>query len=103
MWSGVDCIFHCLYLFSTVSDAVFTDEPVLIGYGVQYLRIAGFSYLLTGISQCYLVVMKISEHALTTALISSATVGINIALNAILIYGKLGITPMGVGVQQQRH
>ena len=74
----------------------FTDEPVLIGYGVQYLRIAGFSYLLTGISQCYLVVMKISEHALTTALISSATVGINIALNAILIYGKLGITPMGV-------
>ena len=28
----------------------FTDEPVLIGYGVQYLRIAGFSYLLTGIS-----------------------------------------------------
>ena len=72
----------------------FTDEPVLIGYGVQYLRIAGFSYLLTGISQCYLVVMKISEHALTTALISSATVGINIALNAILIYGKLGITPM---------
>lgn len=75
----------------------------MIGYGVQYLRIAGFSYLLTGISQCYLVVMKISEHALTTALISSATVGINIALNAILIYGKLGITPMGVGVQQQRH
>ena len=23
LWSGVDCIFHCLYLFSTVSDAVF--------------------------------------------------------------------------------
>ena len=33
---------------------------------------------------------------IATALISSATVGINIALNAILIYGKLGITPMGV-------
>ena len=74
----------------------FTDEPVLIGYGVQYLRIAGFSYLLTGISQCYLVVMKISEHALTTALISSATVGINIALNANFDLRKTGHYPDGV-------
>jgi len=53
---------------------IFTNEDVLIDYGVRYLRIAGFSYLLTGISQCYLVIMKTSEHAKTTAAISSATV-----------------------------
>lgn len=75
---------------------LFTNEPVLIDYGVQYLRIAGFSYLITGISQCYLVVMKISEHAATTAVLSCATVGINIALNAVLIYGRFGFSSMGV-------
>ncbi len=75
---------------------LFTNEEILIGYGVSYLRIAGFSYLLTGISQCYLVIMKTSEHARTTAIISSATVCINIVLNAIFIYGGFGLTPMGV-------
>ena len=52
---------------------IFTNEKILITYGAEYLRIAAFSYLITGISQCYLVVMKISDHAKTTAAISSAT------------------------------
>ena len=63
---------------------------------MDYLRIAGFSYLLTGISQCYLVIMKTSEHARTTAIISSATVCINIVLNAVLIFGGFGIPAMNV-------
>ena len=85
------CVFFGKYLM-----LIFTNESVLIDYGISYLRIAGFSYLLTGISQCYLVIMKTSEHAKTTAVISSATVCINIILNAVFIYGALGITPMGV-------
>lgn len=75
---------------------IFTNEEVLINYGVSYLKIAGFSYLLTGISQCYLVIMKTSEHAKTTAVISSMTVCVNIILNAIFIFGGFGIAPMGV-------
>ncbi len=85
------CMFFPGYLM-----LLFTNETVLIDYGISYLRIAGFSYLLTGISQCYLVIMKTSEHAKTTAIISSATVCINIVLNAIFIFGGLGIKPMGV-------
>lgn len=85
------CVFFGKYLM-----LIFTNESVLIGYGVSYLKIAGFSYLLTGISQCYLVIMKISEHAKTTAVISSATVCINIVLNAVFIFGGFGIKPMGV-------
>ncbi len=87
----IGCVF-----FGRSLMLLFTNEEILIGYGVSYLRIAGFSYLLTGISQCYLVIMKTSEHARTTAIISSATVCINIVLNAIFIYGGFGLTPMGV-------
>ena len=85
------CAFGGRYLM-----LIFTNESVLIDYGVNYLRIAGFSYLLTGISQCYLVIMKVSEHARTTAAISSATVCINIILNAVFIYGAFGLEAMGV-------
>lgn len=75
---------------------IFTNEPVLIDYGVSYLRIAAFSYLLTGFSQCYIVMMKISEHAGSAAAVSSITVALNILLNAIFIYGAFGIRSMNV-------
>ncbi len=87
----ISCVFFGRYLM-----LIFTNEEILINYGISYLKIAGFSYLITGISQCYLVIMKTSEHAGTTAVISSATVCINIILNAIFIFGGLGMEPMGV-------
>ena len=39
---------------------IFTHDAPLIVIGSSYLRIAGWSYLLTGISQCYLTMMKVS-------------------------------------------
>lgn len=75
---------------------IFTNEEVLIEIGIRYLRVAGWSYLLTGISQCYLAIMKVSEHAFTTAMISSGAVLINIFLNAVFIFGLFGLPSMGV-------
>jgi putative MATE family efflux protein len=75
---------------------LFAHDPALIEIGADYLRIAGWSYLLTGVSQCYLAIMKVSEHASRTAWISSTTVVLNIVLNAILIFGLLGAPAMGV-------
>lgn len=74
---------------------IFTNEEVLIEIGIRYLRIAAFSYLLTGISQCYLAMMKVSEHAAATAVISVGTVLLNIAANAILIFGLFGAPSLG--------
>lgn len=74
----------------------FTNDTELIGIGIRYLRIAGWSYLLTGISQCYLAVLKITEHTADAAVISSATVIINIVLNAVLIFGLFGVPALGV-------
>lgn len=85
----VGCVFFPCQLMS-----VFTNEKVLIELGASYLRIAGWSYLLTGISQCYLAVMKISERAVHTSWISSFTVVLNLILNGILIFGLCGISPL---------
>ena len=50
---------------------VFTPDAALIAIGSSYLRIAGWSYLLTGFSQCYLTIMKVTEHVKPCAFISS--------------------------------
>lgn len=87
----VGCVFFPRYLM-----LIFTNEEVLINVGIRYLKIAGWSYLLTGISQCYLTLMKVTNHANISAIISSAAVIINIILNAIFIYGLFGLPAMGV-------
>ena len=81
-------------LFPDLLMKIFTHDPVLIGIGIAYLRIAGWSYLLTGISQCYLAMMKVSDHVKESALISSSAVIFNILFNAVFIFGLMGIPRM---------
>ncbi len=73
---------------------MFSHDDAIISIGGDYLRIAGWSYLITGISQCYLTVMKVTDHVTPSAWISSSAVAANIALNAILIFGAFGLEPM---------
>lgn len=87
----VGCVFFPQYLM-----LAFAHEDALVSNGVEYLKIAGWSYLLTGISQCYLSIMRISGHAGVSAAISSGAVVLNIGLNAVLIFGFFGLAPMGV-------
>ena len=69
------------------------DEPI-IEIGSAYLRIAGWSYLITGISQSYLAAMKVTDHVTPSAWISSSAVVSNIILNAVFIFGLLGFPAM---------
>ncbi|MBQ7487382.1 MAG: MATE family efflux transporter [Clostridia bacterium] len=73
---------------------IFTHDAPLIEIGSDYLRIAGFSYLITGVSQCYLTMMKVSDHVPPSAMISSSAVIVNILLNAVFIFGLFGLPRM---------
>ena len=73
---------------------IFTHDGALIVIGSGYLRIAGWSYLITGVSQCYLTTMKVTDHVTPSAWISSLAVVLNIALNAVFIFGLLGAPRM---------
>ena len=74
---------------------LFAHDEALIAIGAGYLKIAGWSYLLTGVSQCYLAIMKVTEHASRSAWISSGAVVLNALLNAVFIFGLLGSPAMG--------
>lgn len=87
----IGCFFLPRYLM-----LIFTNEEVLIDIAIGYLKIASWSYLMTGVSQCYLSLMKVSDHAKISAAISSIAVIVNIIFNAVFIYGLFGIPAMGV-------
>lgn len=91
--SVVFCV-ACVF-FSRQLMMIFAEDANLISIGSGYLKIAGLSYLLTGISQCYLGMMRVTDHADRCAFISSGAVVINLILNGIFIFGLLGLTPMG--------
>lgn len=75
---------------------LFTPETVLVAYGAEYLRAVSLSYLLCGISQIFLCIMKNSGRALQSSLISSVCVVVNILLNAVLIFGLFGFPELGI-------
>ena len=83
------CIFCPAFLM-----AFFTNDAVLSEIGCRYLKIAGISYLFTGLSQCYQTTMKVTDHVSRVAWISSSTVVINIVLNAVFIFGLFGFPAM---------
>jgi len=66
---------------------IFTPEPELIRIGSGYLRIVSFSYLFAGISQCFLMMMKVSGHAKVSVWISAVIVVVDMTADYFLIYG----------------
>lgn len=85
----IGCRYYPVYLMR-----IFTNEPILMNIGVRYLKIASWSYLICGISQCYLCIFKVAGRAVGAAIISSSTVVINILLNAVFIFGLFGAPKM---------
>ena len=85
----------CMLMPRSIMD-IFTNQEELIQIGARYLRFAAFSYLLTGISQVYLTMMKINRRPGRSARISAIAVVLNIALNYALIFGLGPIPALGV-------
>ena len=74
----------------------FAHDPELVRIGAEYLRVAAGSYLLTGVSQCCLGIMKVSDHVRRATVISSGAVVLNIIFNAVFIFGMCGVPALGV-------
>ena len=75
---------------------LYTNDSTLIEIGVNYLRTIAVSYVLMSFAQCYLCTMRSVEQAKKSTIISTVTLAINVALNAVFIFGLLGFPKMGV-------
>jgi len=84
------------FIIPGVLMRIFTNEQNLIEGGRIYLRTVSLAFLLTGISQVCLCILKNTGRAVKSSVISSVSVVINIILNAIFIFGWSGLPEMGI-------
>lgn len=75
---------------------IFTNEPEVIAEGVKYLQIVGYSYLFMSITMIYLNIMRSVEKVIISTVVYSVSLVTNGVLNAIFIFGLLGLPAMGI-------
>ncbi len=75
---------------------IFTNDPAVISEGIKYLRIVAFSYVLMGITQVYLFIMRSVERVVVATVVYLVSLICNVILNAIFIFGLLGCPAMGI-------
>ena len=75
---------------------ILTNEETLIVLGSEYLRVIGISYVFSGIAQIFLAIMKNCGAVNMSTLINGVMVILNIALNAVFIFGLSGFPQMGI-------
>ena len=83
--SAVFCVVS--FAFSQFLMSLFTNEAELVTLGSDYIRIASLSYLLTGVTQCWLCVMKTTGQTKQSAAISTSALILDTVLNAVFIFG----------------
>ncbi|MBR2122105.1 MAG: MATE family efflux transporter [Lachnospiraceae bacterium] len=74
----------------------FTKDETTIRDGSIYLRIIAVTFIAYAVSQIMIAAMRSVETARTGLYISMAALVINVSLNYILIFGKLGFPAMGI-------
>lgn len=75
---------------------IYTGDETLIQIGAGYLRVIGISYVLMSFSQVYLCALRSMERAQVSTIISSIALGLNVVLNAVFIFGFIGMPKLGV-------
>jgi len=94
-------IFGCLLtvvcaLIPETILGIFTREPTVIADGAAYLGIVCFSYIFFCFTQSLIAATRSVESARIGMIVSAVSLVVNIGLNYILIFGKLGFSPMGI-------
>lgn len=91
--------FVAAFCFPSAVMRCFTTEKPIIEEGSRYLRIISFSYLFMGFSQIYLAVQRSIERVLLPTVTYVVSLTLNVAINAIFIFGLFGLPRLGlVGV-----
>jgi len=76
--------------------SLFSQDASVMEQGVRYLKFVCWSYLFFASSQLLITSMKSVEYVRIGMYASFISLSVNVVLNYILIFGKLGLPAMGV-------
>lgn len=84
------------FFFPNLIMNVFTKDPVVVAYGVDYLKIVSFSYLTTAVVMIYSASLRSTEDSKTPMYITLVSLIVNVILNYALILGNFGLPRLEV-------
>lgn len=94
---AITMVFSLLALFAPFQVmSVYAEDAAVREMGVEYLRIIGVAYLFQTMSAAFSNVLGSTERVKIPLAASIASITTNTFLNWVLIYGRLGVQPMGV-------
>ena len=89
-------LFVLVSVFSRSALRIFTLNEAFIAQGVDYLRIVRFSYPFFALTALMLGTMRMVESVRIALRVSIISLCLNVAINYLLIFGRLGAPEMGV-------
>ncbi len=99
MWIGI-AFAAIITIAAAVSPVglirLFTDKEAVIAQAVEYLDIIKYTYIIYAASTIILSILRSVEAVKIGFYVSLSSFAINIILNYVLIYGKLGAPELGI-------
>ncbi|OQB22380.1 MAG: Multidrug resistance protein MdtK [Firmicutes bacterium ADurb.Bin182] len=83
-------------IFPSELISLFSKDPAVIGYGVKYIRLASFGYILRIIVFVYGTALKSCAKPLLPMISGAAALFVNAFLNYCLIFGNFGFPALGI-------
>ncbi len=90
------CILFICGMFPNLVLRIFTDSPEIIAEGHTYLMVVMWSFFLFLITQILMAALRAVETVNISFYISIASLIVNVGINYVLIFGRLGFPEMGI-------
>lgn len=99
LYAGTLVTLFFAVLISAFPEAVMgvlTNNDALVPYGAEYARIIGYAYVFSNISGLYIAVQRSMSNPKLGAIVLGGSGVLNVFLNWVLIFGKLGAPALGI-------
>lgn len=84
------------FLFPEPIMHIFSNEIEVIHEGAKYIRIIAFTYPIVAFTMVYLNLIKSIEKVIISTVVYALSLGLDVIVNAILIFGLFGAPAMGI-------
>lgn len=84
------------YAFPNEIMHLLTNDEEVIAEGIRYMRIVCWSYVISSMTMIYLNTMRSVECVFISTGTYLISLGVNVLLNAVLIFGLAGFPKMGI-------
>ena len=97
----ISCVFGLLFTLATFFIPhsvmkIFTSDAGLLAEGAVYLRAVSISYFCFSVSQVFQAGFKSIERVKIVTVMTTMALALNIALNAVFIFGLFGAPKLGI-------